>query len=272
MILARLVPVRLAPARLAPVAALLSLLAACVPADLQTASETLPGNSRECPAGAGAGCYFRNSPVRLQPKTVEIPGRPYAFQPTARTLEFVDGAGRGWTAPVNTLTDGASIPPVFVPVVGNPRSREFANAAAMHDAWCGIGNEDGAVYHKARWQDVHRMFYDSLIVGGTPEITAKVMFAAVWLGGPRWAPVSGAADTRLERLPADVRRDGMKRAKAFIEREDPPMWRLVPYLQDIEREMFQRVNREGKAPVDETESPNNPDYPGEGGTVGTVYQ
>lgn len=244
--------------RLLPAACTLALLAACVPADLQTASETLPGNSRECPAGAGAGCYFRNSPVKLQPKQVEIAGRPYVFHPTARSLEFVDGAGRDWVAPTGTLTDGASIPQIFVPIVGNPRSREFANAAAMHDAWCGIGNEDGPVYHKATWQEVHRMFYDSLIVGGTDDIRAKVMFAAVWLGGPRWSPISRAPDTRLERLPQDLRRDGMRRAKAYIEKENPPMWRLLPYLNQIEREMFAAVNREG-SPAEE--SPNEGEGP-----------
>ncbi|GAB1480729.1 hypothetical protein MASR2M74_33120 [Paracoccaceae bacterium] len=242
-------------ARLPTVVSALALLAACVPADPNTAARSLPANSRECPVGAGAGCYFRNSPVQLQPKKVEIAGRPYAFQPTARSLEFFDGEGRGWTAPSGTLTDGASIPQIFVPVVGDPRSREFANAAAMHDAWCGIGNEDGAVYHKATWQEVHRMFYDSLIVGGTDDLRAKVMFAAVWLGGPRWAPVSGAPDSRLERLPVELRRDGMRRAKAYIERENPPISRLIPYLGEIERDMFAAVERDGSA-LDEYESPN----------------
>ena len=231
--------------RLLPALGTLAFLAACVPVDPHRAARTLPANSRECPVGAGAGCYFRNSPVALQPEKVEIAGRPYAFQPTARSLEFVDGEGRGWTAPTGTLTDGASIPQIFVSIVGDPRSREFANAAAMHDAWCGIGNEDGAVYHKATWQEVHRMFYDSLIVGGTDDLRAKLMFAAVWLGGPRWAPISGAPDTRLDRLPVDLRRDGMRRAKAYIERANPPIRLLIPYLQEVERAMFRAAAREG---------------------------
>lgn len=255
-------------ARLLPAASALALLAACVLTDPNTAARTLPANSRECPVGAGAGCYFRNSPVQLQPKKVEIAGRPYVFQPTARSLEFFDGEGRGWTAPTGTLTDGASIPQIFVPIVGNPRSREFANAAAMHDAWCGIGNEDGAVYHKATWQEVHRMFYDSLIVGGTDVVRAKVMFAAVWLGGPRWAPVSRATDTRLERLPVELRRDGMRRAKAYIERENPPISRLIPYLDQIERDMLAAVNRQGS---ERDDYPNEGEGPNEGGGPVTGY-
>lgn len=263
--------------RLLPAVGTLVLLAACVPADLPTAARTLPANSRECPVGAGAGCYFRNSPVQLQPKTVEIAGRPYAFQPTARSLEFFDGEGRGWTAPTGTLTDGASIPQIFVPIVGNPRSREFANAAAMHDAWCGIGNEDGAVYHKATWQEVHRMFYDSLIVGGTDDIRAKVMFAAVWLGGPRWAPISRAPDTRLDRLPVELRRDAMRRAKAYIERENPPIRLLIPYLQEVERAMFRAAAPEGadgQAGTDPNEGYEGYPSPVTGypGPVGVVQQ
>lgn len=262
--------------RLLPAFGTFALLTACVPADLPTAARTLPANSRECPVGAGAGCYFRNSPVKLQPEKVEIAGRPYVFHPTARSLEFVDGEGRGWTAPTGTLTDGASIPQIFVPIVGNPRSREFANAAAMHDAWCGIGNEDGPVYHKATWQEVHRMFYDSLIVGGTDDVRAKVMFAAVWLGGPRWSPISRAPDTRLDRLPAELRRDAMRRAKTYIERENPPIRLLIPYLQEVERGMFQAVAREGADGQDGTD-PNEgyegyPPVAGAPGPVGAVQQ
>ena len=144
-------------------AAFLPLLAlgACVsPEGRLQGGAQIAASTADC---AGAACYFRNSPVALQPKPVTIPGRPYEFYPTARELAFIDGGGRDWVAPTATLTDGASIPPVFVPIVGSPRTREFANAAALHDAWCGIGNEDGANYHKATWQEVHRMFYDTLV-------------------------------------------------------------------------------------------------------------
>ena len=132
---------------------------------------------------ATGGCTFSQSPLRVLPEPVELPKRPYKFFPTAGQLNFVDAQGKNWVAPPRTLTDGASIPKIFVAIVGDPTAPEFINAAAVHDAYCGVGNETGTMFHRAKWEDVHVMFYDGLIVGGTPEIRAKIMFAAVWLGG-----------------------------------------------------------------------------------------
>ncbi len=241
-------------------AAILPLLAlgACVsPEGRLQGGAQIAASTADC---AGAACYFRNSPVALQPKPVTIPGRPYEFYPTARELAFVDGGGRDWVAPTATLTDGASIPPVFVPIVGSPRTREFANAAALHDAWCGIGNEDGANYHKATWQEVHRMFYDTLVAGGTEPIKAKVMFAAVWLGGPRWHPVSRRDDTRLDRVPDAEKRSTLMMVKAWIERENPPVALIIPRLERAEREMFARAFPEGSQ-MSQDEYPEYPEYP-----------
>lgn len=227
---------------------LATCVAACVPGGLagdpHATAARLAEGPRDCSAVPGT-CAFANAPLRLAPQRIDIPGRPYPFHRTARALDFVDGAGRRWTAPAATLTDGASIPLIFVPIVGSPRTAEFAAAAALHDALCGIGNEDGPVWHGAPWPEVHRMFYDTLITGGTPEVKAKVMFAAVWLGGPRWHPVTKAADTRLDRLPPPLRRETMARVKAHIERENPPMARLLPYLQRVEHEMLDAAFPEG---------------------------
>jgi hypothetical protein len=197
----------------------------------------------------------------LEAKPVTLPGRPYTFFPTARSLSFVDGAGREWRAPKATLTDGASIPPVFVPIVGSPRTPEFANAAAMHDAYCGVGNDRQLVYHAAPWQDVHRMFYDTLIVGGTDPIKAKIMFAAVWLGGPRWNPLDGKDDTRNVRVPANIQADIMIETKSFIEREKPEMPRLISYLEWQDKKMMWRSNGPGPKMRAQQTSPNNPSPP-----------
>jgi len=50
----------------------------------------------------------------------------------------------------------------------------FINAATIHDAYCGVGNQNGTYYNAAPWPKVHRMFYDALRVGGEP---ASVMVA-----------------------------------------------------------------------------------------------
>lgn len=166
----------------------------------------------------------------------------------AEPLEFVDGNGRQWLAPRATLTDGASIPTVFIPIVGEPKSREFINAAAVHDAFCGVGNEDGPVYHSRTWQETHRVFYDSLIVGGTEPVRAKVMFAAVWLGGPRWEVTERREMRSASPLPSALLAAGMREARDYIQQSDPDIPELIGYLKRLELDMAQRGLRDGAAP------------------------
>ncbi|MBL4929850.1 DUF1353 domain-containing protein [Fuscibacter oryzae] len=215
------------------------VLGGCVSSPDRLADARLPLSPDECGQDTVSGqtCRFRNAPLALEPKPVTLPGRPYTFYPTARKLDFVDGKARGWTAARLTLTDGASIPPVFVSVIGNPRDPEFALAAAMHDAYCGIGNEAGPAYHAATWQDVHRMFYDTLVAGGTRPARAKIMFAAVWLGGPRWYPHSGAPDISMDRLPDSEKRQALRAAIAYINTANPSLPDLIRALDQQEREM-----------------------------------
>lgn len=151
-----------------PLAAV-TLLAACDPQSLGFLSSEIEDAESVCPATAPGNCAFVNSPVATLSDPITLPKRPYPFFKTANDLSFFDALGRTWAAPRNTLTDGASIPPIFVSIIGNPREPQFANAAAIHDAYCGVGNEQGPVFHKGKWQDVHRMFYDALIAGGTPQ-------------------------------------------------------------------------------------------------------
>jgi len=163
-------------------------LAACV----ETAPQPRPQATAAGPECGGPGqptCQFFFGPYLLTNRPVQLPRRELDFYPLARRLGFVDSGNGRWVAPEGTLTDGASIPRIFISIMGNPRSKEFANAAALHDAYCGVGNEDLAEHHSRDWQATHRMFYDGLRVGGTDEIRAKIMFAAVWLGGPRWGDI-----------------------------------------------------------------------------------
>ncbi|MGI3168624.1 DUF1353 domain-containing protein [Pseudooceanicola sp. C21-150M6] len=131
-------------------------------------------------------CTFVNAPLQLAAQIVRLPRRAYPFRPLASDLSFVDAGGRRWVAPKGILTDGASIPPAFADMIGAPTTRQFAGAAAIHDSYCGVGNEGSTYYHTRPWRDTHRMFYEALRVGGTAERKAKTMFAAVYLGGPRW--------------------------------------------------------------------------------------
>jgi hypothetical protein len=192
------------------------------------------GGRAGCAAETGVTCYFVNSPVRLKASPIRLEGRKLTFYATARRLEFVDGQQRKWVAPKGTLTDGASIPALFIPLVGNPRTTEFLNAATVHDAYCGVGNEAGSRFHRDTWQNVHRMFYDTLIVGGTSQAKAQMMFAAVWLGGPRWRlgerRETGLAQTHSK---ADLL-SAMRATQFFIEQQNPTLDDLIQFLKGRE--------------------------------------
>lgn len=231
-------------------------LVGCVPTSQDLATQKI-ATAEECVTGK---CRFHNAPLQLQPDTVRIRGRLYDFNRLAATLQFTDGVGQDWEAPETTLTDGASIPPLFVPIIGFPREPEFEKAAALHDAYCGIGNEDGPVYHGKTWQEVHRLLYDALVADGTSTLKAKIMFAAVWLGGPRWYP-GGGMDSTLEDLPPWVKKAAMVKAMAYIREKKPDMEQLVAYLVVQEREMGARA-RTGDQDSPDQRDPNNPDYPG----------
>ncbi|WP_375175439.1 DUF1353 domain-containing protein [Pseudooceanicola sp.] len=162
--------------------AALPLLAGCAATNtLSTASD-----AGLCARATSPFCAFVNAPLRLASDVVQLPRRPYPFRPLAQDLTFVDRQQRVWVAPQGILTDGASIPPAFVAVVGQPTDPAFAMAAAIHDSYCGVGNEGTPYFHTRPWRDTHRMFYEALRVGGTAEKRAKTMFAAVYMGGPRW--------------------------------------------------------------------------------------
>jgi hypothetical protein len=139
-------------------------------------------------------CKFVGAPLEMAGSPVFVEKFAHAFLPTSKELTFIDSRGDVWTAPIKTLTDGASIPTIFEPIIGDRQSRDYLLAAALHDAFCGVGNEALATFQTRAWEDVHRMFFEALIASGTPPKKAKLMFAAVYLGGPRWDDPKRALD------------------------------------------------------------------------------
>ena len=91
---------------------------------------------------------------------------------------YTDSAGRIWTAPKGWVVDGASIPEAFWSIIGGPLEGKYRNASICHDVEC-----DQKTH---AWREVHRMFYEGCRCAGLPENKAKVMYAAVYLFGPRW--------------------------------------------------------------------------------------
>lgn len=93
---------------------------------------------------------------------------------------FFDGASL-WLAKKDDRTDGASIPSVFWVLIGHPFNTNYIEAAVVHDHFCQKGKQTRT------WQDTHRMFYSALVATNRLDyITAKAMFYAVYLFGPRW--------------------------------------------------------------------------------------
>ncbi|MGR3503611.1 DUF1353 domain-containing protein [Pseudaestuariivita sp.] len=238
-------------------AALLAL-GACTPLgitsvdDLSEAEIALARNF--CEGSGLAACRFVNSPVRLGTEAVRVPGRANKFFRTANRLEFTDGGQSLWIASRDTLTDGASIPRIFVPIVGLPTSPSFVNAAAVHDAHCGIGNENGPEFHSRTWEDTHRMFYDALRVGGTPELKAKIMFAAVYLGGPRW----NAGGRELDGVPQQSMRATLRQVIGFIRSANPTVPQIEAYIEEREKELLRQPLKEDSSPTDPVKVEDEP--------------
>ncbi len=96
---------------------------------------------------------------------------------------FVDPAGLEWNVPDGYKTDGASVPAalwaLYPPFTGNYRS-----AAVIHDYFCDTMERS--------WQDTHEVFYFAMRAAHVDETTAKVMYSAVFLFGPRWGPDTAA--------------------------------------------------------------------------------
>ena len=206
-------------------------ISGCLPSDGNlTALPVLPPGV-PCAGGGNGACFFHNALVRLAQEARRLPSRSLQFFPTIEPLLFVDGARRSWEAPTGTLTDGASIPLLFVPLLGNPRSPQFLYAGTLHDAYCGVGNEAGPRFHGDTWQNVHIMFYDALTVSGVPKAKAQIMFSAVWLGGPRWE----AAGRSLEQVPEQVLVQAFQSAQAYIESDSPEFAELLRFLEELER-------------------------------------
>lgn len=186
-------------------------------------------------------CSYSNGPVVLGDEvTVPNPeGRRFFL--TRNELGFVDAFGSRWTAPVGTATDGASIPGPFEVVVGDADSPEFREATAIHDAYCGRGNEKLLVYQSRPWRQVHRAFYDALIVNGVGQFRAKVMFVAVYLGGPRWDDPKGPQFT----APAAPQEQELRVYSDWIQSDEPGA-AVLEYVMD-EREEDLRQMDEGKS-------------------------
>lgn len=92
---------------------------------------------------------------------------------------YIAPNGVRWEAPIGARVDGASIPQFAWSIIGGPFEGRYRKASVVHDVACDT---------KARsWQSVHEAFYTAMLAAGVDSVKAKIMYAAVYHFGPRWA-------------------------------------------------------------------------------------
>jgi hypothetical protein len=141
-----------------------------------TASASYVRSEQVSPNAVPCTSCFRGLPAILE----DIPGSVPLKKTLKSELYFTDPTGTVWKANVGDITDGASIPEVFVPLVGDRFEPDFLPAAIIHDHY----TDDE---HKVRlWTDTARVFYQAMVTNQTPISKAKVMYYAVYTFGPHW--------------------------------------------------------------------------------------
>lgn len=134
------------------------------------------------PGAAGAASTVAPMPAFgkfLGPIVVEFLGAEQGRNVrVARPFKYVDMKGTIWEVPEGMVTDGATIPQVFWTIIGGPFDGPWRDAAIVHDRYCKTQDRP--------WQAVHEMFYEAMLAAGVEPLRAKVMYAAVYAGGPRW--------------------------------------------------------------------------------------
>lgn len=176
------------------------------------------------PAAIAATATFLDTPALLLATSAD------GFE-LQRAIRFIDNHGKMWTAPSRTRTDGASIPDPFVAIIGARTDERFLDAAIVHDAYCGRDNAHLPQFRSEPWEAVHRMFYEALITDGTSPIKAKIMYAAVYLGGPRWDDPerSLAAITNVALV------QELRWCIQWIRASNPPLEKLEAWMRKRER-------------------------------------
>lgn len=128
-------------------------------------------------------------------------------------LSFVDGKGVRWDVPVGSMTDGASVPRAAWSLFP-PFSGRYRIAAVIHDRFCQTRERD--------WEDVHRMFFDAMIVAGVDRLSANTMYAAVYAFGPRWDNLGNTrGPVKVSELSEHKQEEAYQLIKKWIESENP---------------------------------------------------
>lgn len=138
---------------------------------------------------------------------------------------FVDPTGTEWDVPDGYKTDGASVPTalwaLYPPFTGNYRS-----AAVIHDYYCDTMSRS--------WQDTHKVFYYAMRAANVDEKTAKIMYGAVYLFGPRWGPGTQPGQHSAPIKATPERQEAVvKQLQDMVAKENPDLDDLIAKAKTI---------------------------------------
>jgi hypothetical protein len=94
------------------------------------------------------------------------------------TVTYTDPNGMAWTVPSGSVVDGASIPAVLRPFVGEPLNGTYRDASVFHDVACQT--------RERTWEVTHLAFYYAMLASNVSSRRAKIMYSGVYHFGPRW--------------------------------------------------------------------------------------
>jgi hypothetical protein len=106
---------------------------------------------------------------------------------------FVDSLGFEWKAPAGDVVDGASVPSFLWSVVGSPFTGDYRRASVLHDVACQRKSRSS--------RDVHRMFYEAMVIDGVDKDTALKFYTSVRLFGPQWDVAQDGAIVAFSTVP-----------------------------------------------------------------------
>ena len=111
-----------------------------------------------------------------------------------RPFAFRDSSCQMWSVPARAIVDGASIPRALWTLIGGPFEGRYRAASVIHDWYCDQRSRS--------WSQVHRAFYEGMLAAGVGTSLANVLYAGVYVGGPRWNDVT-VRNMRLVRTSAE---------------------------------------------------------------------
>lgn len=137
---------------------------------------SIDGWAAELPDPLPCGpCFFGE--LKLKPNETDVSGKTKVL---LDDLYFIDPDKFVWKAGKGDVTDGASIPDLFKPIIGGSFEPAYLPAAIIHDHYTSRS-------HRVRsWRDTARAFYQAMLVNGVDVVKAKTMYFAVYAFGPHW--------------------------------------------------------------------------------------